>query len=160
LSGSITLASPLKSLRDSTAGLELRLLKTKVAVSTILAVARRLVVRCDDSFVVAQDNALLVIADHIVRHDGDFSTTARRVDYIGRNSKTARVSTQVLDYFYALGHRRSKMRNPARHVALINVVRPHTNGEQLLNELFHDDRAVVYVAEQHGLVSKLNTCVG
>ena len=56
------------------------------------------------------------------------------------------MAAQALDYLDALGYGRAEMADPARKVALIDVVRLHADGQELLHQLLHEHGAVIDVA--------------
>ena len=60
----------------------------------------------------------------------------------------------------AFTHRGAEVTGAFHQVALIQVIRPHTNAHQVLHQLAHDVRAIVDSGQQHRLVAQRDACPG
>ena len=126
---------------------------------TLVLVVSRLGVGGDYTLVVAEDDTARSLGDYIVRHDRSLATTARSVDYEGRDAVARGVATESLYYLDTLGDRGAEMLDTHREVALVDVVRAYTNLYETLDELLHHVSAVVDTTEENGLVAQWDTSV-
>src|SRR5450759_1149326 len=110
-------------------------------------------VRHDDALVVSKHDAIGRHGENVVGTDRDLATAVRRIDDELRHREAACVTAQELHDLDAFIDRGTEVTDAAGQIALVNVVRSHTNSHELLNEFFHDIGAIIDPLEEDGLVA-------
>ena len=114
----------------------------------------------DVAFVVADDDAFVVVMEDVAGVDRDLSTSARSVDNELRNGVTRGVAAQAFDNFEAFRDGGAQVRGAVDEVALVNVIRPDAAHEEFVHKRFHDGQRVVDAFEEDALVAERDAVVG
>ena len=109
---------------------------------------------------VAEHQVVAVAAEHRIGQQRDLAAAARRVDDVVRHRVAGGMAAQLRDDLEALLDRRAEVRRAADRVALVEVVRPDADHQQLVHQLLHRLDVVVDALEQHGLAAERNAGVG
>src|SRR5665648_908764 len=130
------------------------------AVALALDVLLGLGVLADHALVVAEDDLVRGLADHVVGIDRHLPAAADGVDDVGRHREARGVAAQALVDLNALGHAGAEVRGALGEVALVVVVGLDAVLDQLVHELLHDVGAVVDAGQEHRLVAQREAAVG
>src|SRR5450756_1479213 len=129
------------------------------AVALALDVLLGLGVLADHALVVAEDDLVRGLADHVVGIDRHLPAAADGVDDVGRHREARGVAAQALVDLDALGHAGAEVRGALGEVALVVVVGLDAVLDQLVHELLHDVGAVVDAGQKHRLVAQREAAV-
>ncbi len=113
-----------------------------------------LIIRRHHALEVANDDALWRLTDEIVGHDGYFAAAAWRINHVGRNRKTCRMTAQRFHDFDALRHRGAEVSRALDQITLIQIVGTHAITQQFMAQTLDDVRAIVHACEQHRLIAE------
>jgi len=113
-----------------------------------------------ETIAVPDDPTPLVSSEDGVRKDGNLSSVPRRVDDIGRYGESGCRSPEFVHDRESAIERRAKGAESRREVALIEVIWPAPQHNEVLEHLPQYDRTVVHPLEKHCLVPRGDAGVG
>ncbi len=90
----------------------------------------------------------------------NLAAAARRIHHEVRHRVAGRVAAQLRDKLEPLVDARPEMRRAGNRVALIKVIRPHTDLQQAMEEALQRIHVVVDALHEHRLAAERNTGVG
>ncbi|KAF5039232.1 hypothetical protein DSECCO2_546100 [anaerobic digester metagenome] len=122
-------------------------------MAIVRSLKARLGIAGDEAFIIAQDHSSRHLRDDVIWHHGDLTAATGSVHHIGRDTKSAGVTTQGFDDLDTLCDGGAEMSYSLRKVALIDVIGTYSIAYQLVHQGFHHVHMIVYTLEQYRLIA-------